>query len=49
MFVLTLLLKEVRLRSTSGLQRPAEDVGMAGGMPDAEFDEATIGGATTPA
>jgi len=48
MFVLTLFLKEVRLRSTSGLERPAEDVGMAGGMPDAEFDEATLGDAAVP-
>ncbi len=45
MFVLTLFLKEVRLRSTSGLERPAEDIGMAGGMPDAEFDEDALDGA----
>ena len=49
MFVLTLFLKEVRLRSTSGLERPAEDVAMAGGMveaADAEFDEGVIGDAS---
>jgi len=46
MFVLALFLKEIRLRSTSGLERPSEDVGMAGGMAgagDAEFDEGVIG------
>jgi MFS family permease len=46
MLVLALFLKEVRLRSTSGLERPAEDVSMAGGMSgagDAEFDEGVIG------
>jgi EmrB/QacA subfamily drug resistance transporter len=43
MFTLTLFLKEVRLRSTSGLERPSEDVAMAGGLSgagDAEEDEA---------
>ncbi len=48
MFVLTLFLKEVRLRSTSGLERPSEDLAMGGGMSgagDAEFDEGVIGGA----
>ena len=45
MFALTFLLKEVRLRSTSGLERPSEDVGMGGGMAgtgDAEFDEGVL-------
>ncbi len=48
MFVLTLFLKEVRLRSTSGLERPSEDVAMGGGMAgsgDAELDEGLIGDA----
>ncbi len=42
MFVLTLFLKEVRLRTASGLERPSEDVALGGGMPgtgDAELDE----------
>jgi len=48
MFALALFLKEVRLRSTSGLERPSEDVAMGGGMSgagDAELDEGVIGGA----
>ena len=32
MFALTLFLKEVRLRSTSGPGAPSEDVAMGGGM-----------------
>jgi len=47
MFALALFLKEVRLRSTSGLERPSEDVAMGGGMTgsgDAELDEGLIGG-----
>jgi EmrB/QacA subfamily drug resistance transporter len=41
MFVLCLLLKENKLRTSSGLDRPSEDVAMAGGMSgagDAELD-----------
>jgi len=41
-FVLTLFLKEIRLRTDSGLERPSEDLAMAGGVAgagDAEFDE----------
>jgi EmrB/QacA subfamily drug resistance transporter len=40
-FGLTLLLKEVKLRTASGLERPTEDVALGGGMPgsgDAEHD-----------
>ncbi len=46
MFTLTLFLKEVRLRTASGLERPSEDLAMAGGLSgagDAEFDEGVIG------
>jgi EmrB/QacA subfamily drug resistance transporter len=46
MFVLTLLLKQVPLRTDSGLERPSEDVAMAGGMvgsADAEADEGALG------
>jgi EmrB/QacA subfamily drug resistance transporter len=46
MWVLTLFLKEVSLRSTSGLERPSEDVAMAdaaGGAGDAEFDRGAVG------
>ncbi len=49
MFALTLFLKEVRLRSTSGLERPSEDLAMGGGLSgsgDAELDEGVIGGAS---
>lgn len=45
-FVLTLFLKEIRLRTDSGLERPSEDVAMAGGVSgtgDAEFDEGVSG------
>ncbi len=45
-FVLTLFLKEVGLRTDSGLERPSEDLAMAGGMSgsgDAEFDEGVSG------
>jgi EmrB/QacA subfamily drug resistance transporter len=45
MFGLTLLLKQVSLRTASGLERPSEDVAMAGGMSgsgDAEEDEGAI-------
>ena len=45
-FVLTLFLKEIRLRTDSGLERPSEDLAMAGGMSgagDAEFDEGVSG------
>ena len=49
-FVLTLFLKEIRLRTDSGLERPSEDLAMAGGVVgtgDAEFDEGVSGlGAT---
>jgi EmrB/QacA subfamily drug resistance transporter len=48
MCVLALFLKEVRLRSTSGLERPSEDLAMGGGLSgpgDAELDEGVIGGA----
>lgn len=41
MFALTLLLKEVRLRTKSGLERPSEDVALTGAMAgsaDAEAD-----------
>jgi hypothetical protein len=55
MFLLTLCLKELRLRSNSGLERPSEDLAMGGGMSgsgDAELDEAEreraeLEGATT--
>jgi hypothetical protein len=46
MFFLCLLLKENKLRTSSGLERPSEDLAMAGGMPgggDAEFDEGALG------
>ena len=49
MFALTLFLKEVRLRSTSGLERPSEDLAMGGGLSgsgDAELDAGVIGGAS---
>jgi hypothetical protein len=42
MLVLTLLLKQMRLRTSSGLERPTEHVSMAGGLSgtgDAELDE----------
>jgi EmrB/QacA subfamily drug resistance transporter len=42
MFTLTLMLKQLRLRTSSGLERPSEDVAMAGGLSgagDAEVDE----------
>jgi hypothetical protein len=42
LFALTLLLKQTALRTASGLERPSEDLAMAGGMSgggDAEFDE----------
>jgi EmrB/QacA subfamily drug resistance transporter len=49
-FVITLFLKEVRLRTDSGLERPSEDLAMAGGVTgtgDAEWDEGVAGvGAT---
>jgi EmrB/QacA subfamily drug resistance transporter len=47
MFVLTLLLKQTTLRTTSGLERPSEDVGLGAGLGDtgdAEFDEGTVAG-----
>lgn len=46
MFGLTLLLKQIKLRTVSGLERPSEDLAMsdaAGGAGDAEFDEGVIG------
>jgi len=46
MFVLTLLLKQNDLRTTSGLERPSEDLAMGGGLSgdgDAEFDEGLMG------
>jgi EmrB/QacA subfamily drug resistance transporter len=45
-FVLTLFLREVKLRTKSGLERPSEDVAMAGGAPgsaDAEIDQGVLG------
>jgi predicted MFS family arabinose efflux permease len=45
-FVLTLFLREVKLRTKSGLERPIEDVAMAGGAPgsaDAEIDRGVLG------
>jgi EmrB/QacA subfamily drug resistance transporter len=45
-FVLTLFLREVKLRTKSGLERPIEDVAMAGGAPgsaDAEIDQGVLG------
>jgi EmrB/QacA subfamily drug resistance transporter len=45
-FVLAILLKEARLRTDSGLDRPSEDLAMAGGMAgagDAEYDEGVSG------
>jgi hypothetical protein len=47
MFALTLFLKEVRLRTNSGLERPSEDVALTGAMAgsaDAEADAAVEGG-----
>jgi EmrB/QacA subfamily drug resistance transporter len=44
-FVLALLLKQVKLRTSSGLERPSEDMAMGGGLPgagDAELDEGVI-------
>jgi EmrB/QacA subfamily drug resistance transporter len=46
MFALTLFLREVKLRTSSGLERPSEDVAMTGGLPgsaDAELDGGTLG------
>jgi hypothetical protein len=46
MFGLTLLLKQVKLRTSSGLERPSEDLAMsdaAAGAGDAEFDEGVVG------
>ena len=46
MFGLTLLLKQVKLRTSSGLERPSEDLAMsdaAAGAGDAEFDEDLVG------
>jgi EmrB/QacA subfamily drug resistance transporter len=45
-FVLAIFLKEVRLRTDSGLERPSEDLSMAGGMSgsgDAEYDDGVVG------
>ena len=45
-FVLTLFLREAKLRTKSGLERPIEDVAMAGGAPgsaDAEIDQGVLG------
>ncbi len=42
MFALTLLLKQIRLRTSSGLERPSEDIALGGGIAgegDAELDE----------
>jgi EmrB/QacA subfamily drug resistance transporter len=42
MFTLTLMLKQLSLRTSSGLERPSEDLAMAGGVSgagDAEVDE----------
>jgi EmrB/QacA subfamily drug resistance transporter len=54
MLVLALLLKEVRLRTTSGLERPSEDVAMTGAMAgsadaeaDAEAGDAAFGTGVT--
>jgi hypothetical protein len=50
MFGLTLLLKQATLRTASGLERPSEDVAMAGGMSgagDAELDEGVVGSGLT--
>jgi len=47
MFVGTLFLKQLPLRSASGLQRPSEDLAMAMGevgSADAEIDEGVLGG-----
>lgn len=44
--VLALFLKEVKLRTASGLERPSEDIALGGGMPgsaDAELDQEEIG------
>jgi EmrB/QacA subfamily drug resistance transporter len=45
-FALTLFLREMKLRTNSGLERPIEDVAMAGGAPgsaDAEIDQGVVG------
>ena len=45
-FALTLFLREMKLRTKSGLERPIEDVAMAGGAPgsaDAEIDQGVVG------
>ncbi|HWD51543.1 MAG TPA: MDR family MFS transporter [Acidimicrobiales bacterium] len=46
MCVLTLFLREVKLRTSSGLERPSEDVAMTdalAGSADAEFEEGALG------
>jgi hypothetical protein len=46
-FVATLFLKQLPLRSASGLQRPSEDLAMSMGevgSADAELDEGALGG-----
>jgi len=50
MFALTLFLREVKLRTKSGLERPSEDVAMTGAMAgsaDAELDAETFGAGAT--
>ena len=45
-FALTLFLREMKLRTKSGLERPIEDVAKAGGAPgsaDAEIDQGVVG------
>jgi hypothetical protein len=45
MLAFTLLLKQIPLRTTSGLERPSEDVSMAGGLTgtgDAELEEGAL-------
>ncbi len=47
MLCLTLLLKQRKLRTVSGLERVSEDIAMsdaAGGAADAEYDEGVLGG-----
>jgi MFS family permease len=50
MLVLTVMLKQVKLGTSSGLERPSEDLAMAGGVSgpgDAQFDEDAFGPGAT--
>jgi EmrB/QacA subfamily drug resistance transporter len=50
MFALTFFIREVKLRTSSGLERPSEDVALTGGLPgsaDAELDAGSFGASAT--